>query len=302
MPETLPITGRSVNSTFTQSEYSPFSRTTVRSTDPDADGIAIGIQVDGEGDRGLARSVSPPGRGRRDEGVDRSPELGLDPVILDLHVVHGPAGDLAVELESVGGVVAEGPVGVDEVGRSHARDGPGGGLVDREVGGDLPDPGWDASLGEVGPERLPTTQGRRPTADQGEVHVPEVHGDAGRVVLEDGEDGQVRGRVASDEVADAVAPRRLAGDEARPGHRAEGRHGRGERAERPHLGQLPEVREVTAGHQATDDSGVESVEGEHDGLAAGGAAPRAASQERRGQAGGGPPGQQPDEGPTVMSA
>ena len=45
----------------------------------------------------------------------------------------GAAGKAGVSFERVGGVVAEGAVGVDEVRRAHAGDGARSGLFDREV-------------------------------------------------------------------------------------------------------------------------------------------------------------------------
>ncbi len=138
-----------------------------------------------------------------------------------------------------------------------------------------------------------------PPPSSGRCRSPKFDGQARLAVLEDREDGHVRRRVARDEVADAVATRRLAGDEARPRDRAERRHGGGEGQQRTPLAQLLEVRQTSLGDEGAHDAGVQAVHAEHDGLSGCGATPRPARHERRGQAGRGASRHEPQDSAAI---
>ena len=79
-------------------------------------------------------------------------ELRFDTAPVQLDLMYDAAGNAGILLARVGGVVVESSQGVGHVRRSHSADGASCRVVDGEVGRDLDHSGWDAGIGQIGPE------------------------------------------------------------------------------------------------------------------------------------------------------
>ena len=146
------------------------------------------------------------------EGVLGPEQIGVDAIVVHLDVLDDATRDVRVVFPGVGCVVTEGSVRVREIGGSQSGDRLGSGLVDREVGRDLGDPGRDATLGEIGPEGFALAQADGTAPLDREADAAEVDRDVRRRVLENREHGGVGLGVADRKISHTVAPRAHSGD------------------------------------------------------------------------------------------